>query len=100
MDNRVHALSHEMQSKSTRTEFARGKALKGIGLGFCAMVQQYNFEPIFRATFWTNLIQANLDRTVQFAAISVTNNVGNRLIHRERDGAAVLFAKTHDRCYR
>src|SRR5215468_7813147 len=98
MDNRVHALSHEMQPKSTRTEFARGKALEGIGLGFCTMVEQDNFQAILLAIFWTNLIEPNFDRAVQFAAISVPDNIGNRLIDCERDGAAIFFAKTHDFC--
>src|SRR5215467_580097 len=96
MDNRVHALSHEMESKSTRTQFACGEALKGFGLGFCSMVEQDNFQTFFRTIFRTNFIEANLDGAVQFAAVSVANNVGYRLIHRERDGAAILFAKTHD----
>ena len=100
MDNRVHALSHEMQPKSTRTEFAWGEALKGVGLGLCSMVEQDNLQAIFRAILWTNLIKPNLDRAVRFAAICVADDIGNRLVHRKRDGATILFAEPHCLCDR
>ena len=100
MDNRVHALSHEMESKSTRTEFARGKSLKGIGLGFRSMVDQDNFQAFFHAIFGTNFIEPDLDRAVHFTAICVADNVGNGFIYGKSDGAAILFAETHRLCDR
>jgi len=94
MDNRVHALSHEMQSKSTRTKLARRQTLEGIRLRLDASILEDNFEAGLRAVLAVELVKLNHNRAPEVSPIRVTNHVGNGFVQSQRDFVAVLFAET------
>src|SRR5882724_4741269 len=95
VDNRVHALSHEMESKSTRTKLPGGKALKRVGLGLCPAIEQNNLQSRLRSILAIQQIKLNFDRLPQLAAVGVANDVSDRLVHRQRDGPAILFSEPY-----
>jgi hypothetical protein len=98
VDNRVHALSHEMKPKSTRTKFARGEAFERAGFGLCAAIHQQNFQAVLIRLRAVYLAESNFDIAARFTGVGVANNVGNGLIQGKCDGAAIFFSKTDGAC--
>jgi hypothetical protein len=94
VDNRVHALSHEMESKSTRTKLPGRKAFQRVWLRFYASIEQNNFQSWLRSVLPAQQTKLNLDRLSQLAAIGVANDVRDRFVHRERNRPAILFSET------
>jgi hypothetical protein len=93
MDNRVHALSHEMKSKSTRTKLTRGQALERVGLRFRAPVNENYFQPRFCRIGAIELVELNLYWAFEFATVGVANHICDGFIQSEGDFVAVLFPK-------
>jgi len=94
MNNRVHALSHEMESKSTRTKLTRRLALECVRVRLRTTVNENYFQSRFRPVRAVEFVKPNLDGTFEFAAVRVPNDVGDGFVQSERDLVAVLFPKT------
>ena len=93
MDNRVHALSHEMEPKSTGTKFPGRKAFEGIGLWFRPTIRKDNFESRLGRVLAIHFAELDDNGSVQFAAVCMANDVGDGLIDGECNLVTVLFAE-------
>src|SRR5205807_4569132 len=90
MDNLVHALSHEMQSKSTRTKFARGQALERFRPGFRSPINVGDLQSRFGDVRSVKFVKLNLNGAFKFAAVRVTNHAGDGFVQSQGDFVAVL----------
>src|SRR4249920_4148909 len=93
MDNLVHALSHEMQSKSTRTKLTGGQSFERAGLRLCAAIQQQNLQRRLSCAGSVQLAKLDFNVASELATVGVANYVCDRFVQRQGDRAAVLFPK-------